>query len=145
MSQCGVVHCIALQCTAVFGRSRCAAVWSCVLQSFAASGGLQCNVLCCSILQFLAVPDVLLPCVAVCCSSCSGLQLVAMCCSSRCVAVCCCSVLMLRRRCRYRCPNGLQTSKITATHCNTLQHTATHCNTPDIDARMGLRLRGSGC
>jgi len=102
--------------------------------------------------QFQMCCCLVLQCVAVCCS---GLQLVAMCCSSKCVAVCCCSVLMLRRKCRYRCANGLQTSRITATHCNTLQHTryrcangpqtsritATHCNTLQHTATHQISMR----
>jgi len=130
-----------LQCVAVC----CSVLQSCVVVSYKTSRLQEfpetIEVLCCSVLQCVAVCCSVLQCVAVCycavyCAAvcCSVLQCVAVCCSVlQCVAVCCRlqrfpeSIEMPfpeREGCMYT-----QVLHHTATHCNTLQHTAAHCNT----------------
>jgi len=118
---------------------------------------------------FARMREVVLQCVAVCCSV---LQCVAVCCGVlQCVAVCC-SVLQLkwisarmREVCEGRYVEGSQHPfplQHTATYCNTLQHTATqgryvegsqdpfqmqhtatYCNTLQHTATQGRYMEGS--
>jgi len=92
---------------------------------------------CCSVLQCVAVCCSVLQCVAVCCSV---LQCVAVCCFYVYICVYVCMCVCVRVRVLTYTKMLLQRqhgSKLiyhtelqhTATHCNTLQQTATHCNT----------------
>jgi len=97
---------------------------------------LQCVAVCCSVLQCVAVCCGVLQCVAVCCSvsqcvavCCNVLQCVAVCCSVlQCVAACC-SIATQNDKSFVENPPRYTFLKVTATHCNTLQHTATHYST----------------
>jgi len=61
---------------------------------------------------------------------CHVLQCVAVCCSVlQCVAVWCMYPFKRRGNSMSHVPHIQHTLQHTATHCNTLQHTATHCNT----------------